>query len=169
MPLYFIIYIMLIIFCENLFTFFTFVCMCVCVSVGRCTGAIACQWRSEVRSQFSPPTVGLPEAKLGLSDLSAGVFICRAILPALRNVSTVRRIYLLLRLDRTSPDCLFSSCLCSHCPLLLPCSVWHAFWFLRYLFKSHLLGDISSNTMSVSLGCFSVVQCHVFLAGTCYS
>ena len=90
MPLYVSIYIMSIMFCENLFTFLhLFVCVYVCVSVGRCTGAITCQWRSEVRSQFSPPTVGLPEAKLGLSDLLAGIFICRAILPALRNVSTV--------------------------------------------------------------------------------
>lgn len=76
--------------------------------------------------------------------------------------------YLLLRLDRTSPDYLFSPCLCSHCLLLLPCSVCHAFWFLHYQFKSHLLRGISSNTMSVGLGCFPLVHCHVFLAGTCY-
>lgn len=129
-------------------TFVCFVCVDVCVSVCRCTGAIICQWRSEdQRESVLSSHCGAPRGQTWGIRLGSRRIICRAILPALRNVLTVHRIYLLLGLDRTSPDCLFSSCLCSHCLLLLPCSVWQAFWFLQYQFKSHLLRDVSSNTL----------------------
>lgn len=69
-----------------------FVCVDVCVSVDRYTAAIACQWRSEDQreSVLSSPC-GAPRGQTWGSRLGSRRIICRAILPALRNVLTVHR------------------------------------------------------------------------------